>query len=308
MVAMASFVVLPADRDWFGRCHRAWDMGARERQALEPVSGDTWDRWAASPLVRHALAVHYFPGMWSWPRAVVDPLVRAAVDGDGGTPAERAMVEAFLAWAPTVDDFTPVRVEPEVDVSVPDPVIPNRDLSTDGGDAVRYHERIPLVVLDDADDRCWLVVHHLVDEWSDPDFFALDERSLTAAWAWQSQELSPPVAGVVHDELRLDPPAFRRTRTPLAPGQAEAAGIRLGRAAMAMLDAAVRPDPTFDWAHCRLCPFRAPCLAVERGDDGGQALAADYRPRAEQPIEEGRLGGTTWAQGRGARPPLFGSR
>jgi hypothetical protein len=114
------------------------------------------------------------------------------------------------------------------------------------------------------------------------------------------------VAGVVHDELLLDPPAFRRTRVPLAPGQAEAAGARLGRVVMAMLDTTVRPDPTLDWAHCRLCPFRVPCLAMERGDDGAEVLAAHFGVRPEQPHEEGRLGGSTWSRGRGARPPRFG--
>ena len=305
MAAMASFVMLPSDRHWFGRCRRAWDFGALERRALEPVTDGTWDRWAASPAVREALAVHYFPGMWLWPRAIVDPLVIAAAEREDVTAAERTMLEAFLAWAPGVDDFTPVRVEPDVDVAVPDPVIPDQDLSTETGAAVRYRERVPLIVLDDADNRSWLVVHHVVDDWSHPDSFALDERSLTAVWAWQTQELSPPMAGVVHDELRLDPPAFRRTRTPLTPDAAEAAAARLGRTAMAMLDAAVRPEPTFDWTHCGLCSFRAPCLAMEQREDVDAVLAARYRQRTPQPLQEGRLGGTTWSQGRGARPQRF---
>lgn len=304
-----SFVVTHADRVWFERCHRAWDLGAGECRRLEPfdptIKTGSWDRWAATPAVRDALAIHYFPGMWAWSRSIVDPLVMAAADRAHATAAERAVVEAFLGWAPDLDDFTPVRVEPDVDAVVPDPVIPNQDLSTEDGTGVHYQERIPMVVLDDADDRTWLVVHHLVDEWSEPDAFALDERSLTAAWAWQHQELSPPVAGVVHDELRLDPPSFRRHRVELMPGQAAAAGARLGRTVLDMLDPVLRTDPTFDWAHCRLCSFRSPCLAMERGSEVVDLLAEQYRRRPERPLEEGRVGGSTWSQSRGARPPRF---
>lgn len=272
------------------------------------MTGGTWDRWAAPPAVRAALAVHYFPGMWSWPRAVVDPLVLAAADREGATAAERAAIEGFVAWAPTVDDFTPVRVELDVDVAVVDPVIDDRALSTEDGWSVRYHERIPLLVLDEADESCWLVVHHLVDEWTEVESFVVDERTLTAAWAWQTMELAAPVVGVVHDELRLDPPNYRRTRLPLARGQVEAAGARLGRAALTMLDAAVRPDPTFDWIHCRLCPFRAPCQAMERvgrGPEVDALLTVDYRPRAFTSVDEVRYGSTSWAPG-GSRPPIFG--
>jgi hypothetical protein len=53
----------PADRGAFKRCRRQWDLGARERQNWEPA------RPAAVPdldlAVRDALAVYYFPGMWT---------------------------------------------------------------------------------------------------------------------------------------------------------------------------------------------------------------------------------------------------
>ncbi len=307
-MAVPSFVVTHSDRMWFERCHRAWSFGAAEGRRLEPLhvaEEDRWDRWAASPTVRDAVAVHYFPGMWSWPRSIVDPLVLAAVDRGDANPGERELVASFTRWAPGIDDFTPVRVETDVDVAVPDPVLPDQDLSTEAGVGVHYRERIPLVVLDDGDARTWLAVHHVVRDWSAPDAFALDERALTAAWAWAHQELTPPVAGIVHDELRSDPPEFRRTRVALEPAQVAAAGARLGRTVLAMLDPSLRTDPTFDWAHCRQCPFRAPCLALERGQ-AVDLLAHGYRRRADEPVQEGRLGGSTWSQSRGARPNRFG--
>ena len=34
---MAQYVVTADDRSWFGRCRRAWDLGAVARRSLEPV-------------------------------------------------------------------------------------------------------------------------------------------------------------------------------------------------------------------------------------------------------------------------------
>ncbi len=71
---MPSFVVTAADREWFGRCHRAWDLSARGRRRLEPADGEPAQPTLARAMVA-ALAVHYFPGMWAWNRSIVDPLV-----------------------------------------------------------------------------------------------------------------------------------------------------------------------------------------------------------------------------------------
>jgi len=208
-----------------------------------------------------------------------------------------------------VDRFTPVRVEHDVEVVVPDPVISEQALATVAGDAVRFRERVLLVVVDDADQSCWLVRHRLAEVWASADELALDEDAAVTAWAWHEMELAMPIAGVIHDELRVDGPSFRRTVVPLSAEQVGDAGRRLGRTAMAMLDAVdVRPDPTPDWSHCRACSFRAPCLAMNRGEDAEPLLAAHYRVRPEEAPVEGRLGGRTWSTGRGARPNPFSAR
>ncbi len=304
MDEVAPYLVLPEDREWFARCVRAWDLSALERRGLTPPPAPGRPGWHTSTAIRDALAVHYFPGMWTWDRAVVAPLVTAALDRADATDLDREVVEGFVGWAPSVDgDITPIRVEGDVEAAVPDPVIPDRSLGTDEGAPVSYCDRLPLVVLD-GEDRCWLVARHVVDEWSDPDRLALDERSLTAAWAWGVQELALPPAGVLHDEIRVDPLAFRRTAVPLAPGDVGRIAARLGRTVMAMLDAGPRLDPTPDWAHCRECPFRAPCTALNRGEDA-EPLLARFGHRARPQPEEGRLGGGSWSVGRGARPPTF---
>jgi hypothetical protein len=156
---VAPFVVTNADRSWFLRCRRAWDWSAHARSGLEPVDGDADDNLARA--VRDALAVYYFPGMWSWDRSIVAPLVAAAA------PPLQDVLAAYGEWATSVDRFTPVRVSADLDVAVPDPVIPSRSLATESGEAVRYRERVDLVVVADEDERFWLIDHRVVSEWVD---------------------------------------------------------------------------------------------------------------------------------------------
>jgi hypothetical protein len=299
-----SYVVTAADREWFARCHRAWDFSALGRRALEPVGPQP----AQDPLtsaIAAALAVHYFPGMWLWSRDIVERLVVAAYERSGGPEEGRGVLAAFQRWSPTVDGFTPVRVEADVDVSVPDPTRPGHDLATPHGDRVRYRDRVALVLIDD-DERVWLGDHRLVDDFADPDDLVLDERLVTACWAWEQVELHAPVAGVQLTELRRDG-RCRRTVIAHTTTEKRSAAGRLGRAVLAMLDPRLALDPTPSWAHCASCTFRAPCLALNRGEDAELLLAAGYRRRPPDVLEEGRLGGTTWGMGRGAAPPHLGS-
>jgi hypothetical protein len=88
----AAYVVTAADREWFGRCRRAWDLHAMGRRGLEPLEA-LHRRDALTDALLAALAVHYFPGMWTWNRAIVAPLVRAAYDRAGGPPDGTAVLE-----------------------------------------------------------------------------------------------------------------------------------------------------------------------------------------------------------------------
>jgi hypothetical protein len=312
-----SYVVTAADRAWFARCRRAWDLGALGRQALEPAApastdpprpnalrSDTVGPDQLQPAVRAALAVHYYPGMWSWNRVIVAPLVRQAYLRAGGARDGRSLLAAFQRWSPTADRFTPLRVEADIDVPVPHPTRSGADLATRSGDRVRYRDRIPLVLVD-GDERVWLASHRVVEEFAPPDELALDERLVTACWAWEQLELNTTVVGVYHTELRLDGEVRRTLQVHTITEKATAAR-RLGRAVVAMLDRTVSVDPTAAWAHCAECSFRAPCLAMNRGEDARALLTAGYRRRETDRLEEGRLGGTSWGMGRGAAPPHLG--
>lgn len=209
-----------SDRTAFKRCRRAWDLGSRNRRNFEPKP-----RPGAVDLdraVRDALAVYYFPGMWEWNRAIVQPLVHQALeksvhgqpDTDDQSRQEaldrgHALLDAYAAWAPTVDHFTPVRVVTDFDVNIPDPAgsgsdLLSSDLLTPGGDPIRYTDRVDLLAIDE-DDSYWVVQHRLVvDRWADQDALQLDEQTIVWCWAWPLFYLGMRVAGTVYNEIRAD--------------------------------------------------------------------------------------------------------
>jgi hypothetical protein len=99
--------------------------------------------------------------------------------------------------------------------------------------------------------------------------------------------------------------AFRRTTVVRDRAELEAMGARLAAEALDMVDPGLRLYPNPAPEHCGGCPFVAPCLAVERGQDVGAVLEAGYRDRGPERVESGRLGAATWGTGRGAAPPRF---
>jgi hypothetical protein len=290
-----TYVVTAEDRAAFKRCRRQWDLGARTRRHLEPIGATRPDR-----SVRDALAVHYFPGMWTWDRAIVRPLVLEAAGGAAG------LVDRYVDWAAGIDEFTPLRVETEFDARVPDPLHPGQDLAGPGGDAVHYRDRIDALV-EDGDGEHWLLVHR-VGPWSAAGVLRLDEAAVAAAWAWEHEHLDVEVRGILFNEITPEG-RFRRSVRRLSRFQVADAGVLLGREAIDMLGAGPSPYPTPSPAHCPDCPFQAPCLDLTERGDAEATLAASYRPRppAEE-VEEGRLGGGTWSLGRGAAPPRFRGR
>src|ERR1044072_9614985 len=70
-------VVGPGEREWCRRCRRAWDFGSPNRRNLEPREPSGGGLAGA---VRMAMAVWYFPGMWEWPRAIVEPRAMQAFE------------------------------------------------------------------------------------------------------------------------------------------------------------------------------------------------------------------------------------
>jgi hypothetical protein len=298
---VAQYVVTPEDRAWFERCRRAWDLGALGRQGLE-LATPAVEPAGAVPALRDALAVHYFPGMWAWERSIVEPLVLAAFDRRHGPDRARSVLERFQQWALDHDLFTPLRVEVDVDVRVPDPTRADEELVARRGRAVHYRDRIDAVVADD-DDRHWIGQHRVVAAFAPEDELVLDERGVLACWAWERFQLAETVEGTMYTELQLDPPAFRRTTIARTRAEKDDAAARLGWAVLEMLHPDLVIQPTPAWTHCATCAFRTPCIAMNRGGPAEALLRVGYRERPPDVLEEGRLGGVSWGLGRGAAPP-----
>lgn len=351
-----TYRIRASDRAAFKRCRRAWDLGSRNRRNFEPIRQD--DPIDLQSAVRDALAVYYFPGMWEWNRTIVQPLVHQALerairsqpqaaDADeetlrGAVEWGRTALDAYAAWAPTVDYFTPVRIDTDFEITVPDPTGTGLGLLTADHEEIRYTDRIDLLAVD-YDDTYWMVQHRLVDDWSDDDDLQLDERTIAWCWAWPLFYLGMEIAGTVYNEIRVDSrgleaagpalpthhpvrhrrmyaradavprervrsegtDAFRRTRIPRSAAEVAAAGADIAREARIATrdDLDVYPSPEPEV--CARCAYTAPCLTLNEGGDPGPELERDYRRRDPEPVEEGRLGGATWSMNRGAAPPRF---
>ena len=349
-----------SDRAAFKRCRREWDFSSRNRQNLEPIAGPSSIDFTQA--LRDALAVYYFPGMWEWSRAIVQPLVHQALDRSvrgqiEGTAADEAvqellnrghaLLDAYAAWAPTVDHFTPIRVDVDFEVNIPDPARPGISLLTAAGDEARYCGRVDLLVID-SDDAYWVVQHRLVtDDWADHDALQLDEQTIAWAWAWPQYYLGMQISGTIYNEVHVDAgrlgtpqvpvpegrpqvghrrmyarsgtvsgerlhaegtEAFRRTRIRRSATELAAAGADLA----AEVNAATSPDlyvyPSPSPEVCGRCSYRSPCLIVNQGQDPSTELSKSYRSRPPEAVEEGRLGAVTWSMNRGAAPPPWASK
>jgi hypothetical protein len=202
------------DRVRFKRCRRQWDFASPHRRGLEPLS-------AANPVLpavlRDALAVYYYPGTWDWQPEMRQSLVRKAVvralddaEAPEALPTATALVDAYDAWASTVDDFAPVRIGHDVQGLVPDPRDPERGLTTPGGLPVIYACRIDLLAVD-ARDEYWVVRHQILDEWQDLEALIGDDAAVAACWAWEQEYLGMEISGTIHNQVRVtgpfDPPA-----------------------------------------------------------------------------------------------------
>jgi hypothetical protein len=348
-----------SDRAAFKRCRREWDFSSRNRCNLEPVPRP--GSIDLNQALRDALAVYYFPGMWEWDRVIVQPLVHQALDRSVHSQTEagiddqlrkealnwgHALLDAYAAWAPSVDHFTPIRVDTDFEINVPDPAEPGANLLTPANDEIRYRGRVDLLVID-SDDAYWVVQHRLVtDAWADQDSLQLDEQTIVWAWAWPQFYLGMQISGTVYNEIRSNAAelstaaplpvgrmemrhrrmyarsgtvtgerlhtegtdAFRRTQIRRSEAELAAAGLNLAAEVSTATRANLNVYPSPAPGVCGRCSYRSPCLILNQGHDATIELSTSYRQRPPESIQEGRLGGVTWSMNRGAAPPPNWSR
>jgi len=303
----------PGERAWFRRCRRAWDFGSPNRQNLEPQTTPFDLRRA----VRYAMSVWYFPGMWEWPREIVWPRALQAFDeallgkkerpppraakaepppATGAIEEARQMLDRYFSWAPTVDAFTPVRIEADFEANVPDLRTPGHDLVDGTGRPVRYMDRLHLLIVD-RNDEYWIVEHRLVDDgWADEDELLLAERPVAAAWGWEQFYLGLVVAGTVHNELRVSgetaddggaPRPAEPGTLPATPGPGAGPSARHPRSR--------------DWARSRAAGRMSPSTTESAGEEGRSPVThAGSPPPVVQ--EEGDRFRRTWI--RRTRPEI----
>ncbi len=213
-----TYRIHPSERTAFKRCRREWDLSSPNRRNLEPIPRP--GPVDLNQALHDALAVYYFPGMWEWDRAIVQPLVHQAlnrsVQGQAGAGADdqarqealdrgHALLDAYAAWAPAVDHFTPIRIDVDFDVNIPDPATPGANLVTSAGEEIRYSDRVDLLAID-SDDAYWVIQHRLVtDSWAEQDALQLDERTIAWCWAWPLFYLGMQITGTMYNEIRADP-------------------------------------------------------------------------------------------------------
>jgi hypothetical protein len=201
------------DRARFQRCRRQWDFASR--RGLEPIAHLQPVLPAA---LKDALAVYYYPGTWDWQpevrRSLVHKALARALEEDA-LPTATALLDAYDAWASTVDDFAPVKIDHDVGGLVPDPRDPERGLTTPDGAAVIYTCRIDLLAVDAADEY-WVVRHLVVDDWQQLDALIGDQAAVAACWAWEQEYLGMEISGTIHNQVRITGPLDR----PVADGTA----------------------------------------------------------------------------------------
>ena len=230
---MVDYRITAQERARFKRCRRQWDFTSPHRRnlqssgAVEPALPDA---------LKDALAVYYYPGTWDWQHDVTQPLVHKALErslSDAGATEMldrgAALLDCYDAWATSIDDFAPVKINLDTEALVPDPDDPECGLLVHDGSPVIYTCRIDLVAIDAADEY-WVVCHHIVDEWQDIDRLDRDEQAVAACWAFEHDYIGVQIAGTIHNEVRIAGPlkfpsaASALKRTPKAVAQHEPSG------------------------------------------------------------------------------------
>lgn len=210
---MKPYRIDPEQRASFKRCRRQWDFASR--RGLEPSDKA---QPALTAALKDALAVYYYPGTWDWQPDLKQSLVHKAVErslaGAGATElvaTAAAVLDSYDAWARTVDDFAPVKIDHDVTAMIADPAEPDRGLLTPNGSGVAYACRVDLLAVDRADEY-WVVRHQFVDGWQDPDALLRDEEAAAACWAWEQDYVGMEIAGTIHNEVRIQGPLDLPTR------------------------------------------------------------------------------------------------
>jgi hypothetical protein len=241
-------IIRTSDRLQFKKCRRAWDIGSKIRQDLEPIAVriplefgtqihaalEHWydpEFWGDHSIeVRKNLALEQFKKEWFKQYKIHENsgVLNAELQQEYNEHYELGlkMIENYVEWSQSNDKgLTPVYTEIEFEVPIKVPrnsfrALPQGFSNTLDwnlqfyGAPVFYQGRIDLVVRD-SQGRYWLVDHKTAGRLEEnTSFLTLDEQMKSYAWAIQKC-LGIKVAGVLYNELYKgvsEPPALLQRR------------------------------------------------------------------------------------------------
>lgn len=229
---MSDVIKLPihtSDRIAFKNCRRRWNFSSKLRMNLTPIA-------MQAPLdlgtaVHAGLETYYTPETWAWaqvgdPRRQVlmmtcisafkesmrasksryiaakgEPSEEMEVEYQGLLKLGEGMLWNYFSWAPSADNFTPIKVEQSFEV----PIAGISSSFVPVGTVAVYRGRLDLLVQDEYG-KYWILDHKTTARWSTTEFLELDEQCGSYAWALQ-QLLGIKIEGIIYNELYKAVPA-----------------------------------------------------------------------------------------------------
>lgn len=237
-------VIRTSDRLNFKRCRQHWDFGSKIRQDWEPLFGPLNLDFGIA--IHAALHVYYEPDFWHADRSIVqlaaieefrshcyDRRARYLLSTgqeDIDPEIERTqfieplqlgvgMLQHYFTYAPSVDNFTPIRAEIEFEVPIPaangfklplgfaqlkDGNLYVYDFESEDFLPVVYQGRCDLL-LEDRFNRYWIMDHKTAGQFGSVEYLEMDEQCGSYIWALRKM-LGLPIAGVIYNRLLKDVP------------------------------------------------------------------------------------------------------
>lgn len=216
-------VIRTSDRLAFKRCRRAWNWSSYQRENLRPIVvpkplhfGIAW---------HEGMATYYDPSFWHLSRKEATEMAVARflattleqkqhyLDIEADLPYDLevefnervtlgvAMMRHYGKWAPTVDRFTPIRIEQEFEVPI---MYQGKQLMcVCHGWPVFYRGRLDGIVQDEFG-YYWILEHKTAAKLGSTNHLVLDEQCGSYACALKSLGMS--VKGIIYNEAVKEVP------------------------------------------------------------------------------------------------------
>ena len=226
---MNELVIRTSDRGIYKNCRRKWDFHSKLRQGYQPLVAP--EPFEFGTAIHAALEVYYEPDFWEADRSVIrqaalqcfrdvvaehrrnylkfikqeDMSIEKEEEFEARLTLGTGMLEHYFEWAPTMDNFTPRKVEIEFEVPVLDPQGEpafRRYVDDDGcvvDTPIVYQGRVDLLI-EDQRGHYWIVDHKTAAQFGGTDHLDMDEQCGSYIWALRRM-LQLPIAGVIYNQL-----------------------------------------------------------------------------------------------------------